>query len=100
MYQNGSIFIQLKICCLCFLQLRYWKSSEGRHKWKEVDIIVDTGNRYILPDVRAAIEGLPAYTALRAQVSVMNGHYTGPPSLTVDFVTPEGGELFPFKLVL
>ena len=43
-------------------------------------------------DVRAAIDNLPAYTALRAQVSVMNTHYTGPPSQTIDFSTPEGGK--------
>ncbi|XP_033746160.1 neuroglian-like isoform X1 [Pecten maximus] len=71
-------------------KLRYWKSSEGRHKWKEVDVVVETTEGYQLPDVRAAIDGLPAYTALRAQVAVMNGHYTGMPSQTIDFKTPEG----------
>jgi hypothetical protein len=74
-----------------FFQLRYWKSSEGRHKWEEVDVVVDAGDGYYLRDVRAAISGLPAYTALRAQVTVMNDHYTGPPSETIDFSTPEGG---------
>ena len=74
-----------------FFQLRYWKSSEGRHKWEEVDVVVDEGEGYYLRDVRAAISGLPAYTALRAQVTVMNAHYTGPPSETIDFSTPEGG---------
>ena len=44
-------------------------------------------------DVRFAIDNLPAYTALRAQVSVMNTHYTGPPSQTIDFSTPEGGKI-------
>lgn len=71
-------------------KLRYWKSSEGRHKWEEVDVVVDEGEGYYLRDVRAAISGLPAYTALRAQVTVMNAHYTGPPSETIDFSTPEG----------
>lgn len=71
-------------------KLRYWKSSEGRHKWEEVDVVVDAGDGYYLRDVRAAISGLPAYTALRAQVTVMNDHYTGPPSETIDFSTPEG----------
>ncbi|XP_052096594.1 neuroglian-like [Mytilus californianus] len=71
-------------------KLRYWKSSEGRHKWEEVDVIVETSDDMYLRDVRAAISGLPAYTALRAQVSVMNDHYTGPPSATIDFSTPEG----------
>jgi hypothetical protein len=52
---------------------------------------VDAGDGYYLRDVRAAISGLPAYTALRAQVTVMNDHYTGPPSETIDFSTPEGG---------
>ncbi|KAJ8301422.1 hypothetical protein KUTeg_020409 [Tegillarca granosa] len=71
-------------------KLWYWKSTEGRHKWKVVDIIVDVGDGYDLPDVRATIEGLPAFCALRAQVAVKNSHYTGPPSQTIDFHTPEG----------
>lgn len=70
-------------------KLRYWKSSEGRHKWKEVDIIMTKSDHHRV-DVRAAIDNLPAYTALRAQVSVMNTHYTGPPSQIIDFFTPEG----------
>ncbi|XP_052277311.1 neuroglian-like isoform X2 [Dreissena polymorpha] len=70
-------------------KLRYWKSSEGRHKWKEVDIVI-TREDHDRPDVRAAIDGLPANTALRAQVSVMNTHYTGPSSQIIDFLTPEG----------
>ncbi|XP_045164292.1 neuroglian-like isoform X1 [Mercenaria mercenaria] len=70
-------------------KLRYWKSSEGRHKWKEVDILITKADHGRL-NVRAAIDDLPAYTALRAQVSVMNTHYTGPPSQTIDFTTPEG----------
>ncbi|KAL3853695.1 hypothetical protein ACJMK2_017217, partial [Sinanodonta woodiana] len=70
-------------------KLRYWKSSEGRHKWIEVDIVMDKES-HSQPDIRASIENLPAYTALRAQVSVMNTHYTGPPSQIIDFFTPEG----------
>ncbi|WAR26154.1 NRG-like protein [Mya arenaria] len=70
-------------------KLRYWKSSEGRHKWKEVDILITKEDHY-RPDVRAAIDGLPAHTALRAQVSVMNTHYTGPASQVIDLLTPEG----------
>ena len=80
-----------------FFQLRYWKSSEGRHKWKEVDIIMTKSDHHRV-DVRAAIDNLPAYTALRAQVSVMNTHYTGPPSQIIDFFTPEGGEYNSLKM--
>ena len=59
---------------------------------EEVDVVVESGDGVPeLRDVRAAISGLPAYTALRAQVAVMNDHYTGPPSETIDFSTPEGG---------
>ncbi|PVD25356.1 hypothetical protein C0Q70_15856 [Pomacea canaliculata] len=71
-------------------RLQYWKSSEGRHKMQEVDVTVtpDTVERH--PVVRATLAGLPANTALRAQVAVRNTHYTGPPSQTIDFFTPEG----------
>lgn len=63
-----------------------------------MDIIVDVGNGYKLPDVRATIEGLPAFCALRAQVAVKNSHYTGPPSQTIDFHTPEGGKNHTIRL--
>ncbi|XP_067685215.1 neuroglian-like isoform X1 [Haliotis asinina] len=69
-------------------KLRYWKSSEGRHKMKEVDVVMSARDHG--PDVRVALADIPAYTALRAQVAVMNTHYTGPPSQTIDFFTPEG----------
>lgn len=59
---------------------------------KEIDIIVDSYDYERGPDVRAAIHDLPAYEALRAQVVVMNSHYAGPPSQTIDFLTPEGGQ--------
>ncbi|XP_025102636.1 neuroglian-like isoform X2 [Pomacea canaliculata] len=70
--------------------LQYWKSSEGRRKMQEVDITVtpDTVERH--PVVRATLAGLPANIALRGQVAVRNTHYTGPPSKTIDFFTPEG----------
>ncbi|XP_025102639.1 neural cell adhesion molecule L1-like protein isoform X4 [Pomacea canaliculata] len=72
--------------------LQYWKSSEGRRKMQEVDITVtpDTVERH--PVVRATLAGLPANIALRGQVAVRNTHYTGPPSKTIDFFTPEGME--------
>ena len=73
------------------VQLRYWKSVEGRHKQKEVDFVLAPGQRHG-PDMRVSVLDLPAYTALRAQVAVMNTHYTGPPSQTIDFFTPEGSE--------
>ncbi|XP_025107888.1 neuroglian-like [Pomacea canaliculata] len=73
----------------CGYKLRYWKSVEGRHKQKEVDFIIGQGEKHG-PDMRVAVADLPAYTALRAQVSVMNTHYSGPPSQTIDFFTPEG----------
>ena len=79
-------------CALCLLvQLRYWKSVEGRHKQKEVDFVLSPGQRHG-PDMRVSVLDLPAYTALRAQVAVMNTHYTGPPSQTIDFFRPEGSE--------
>lgn len=57
---------------------------------KEADILITKEDRD-RPDVRAVLDMLPAHTALRAQVAVMNTHYTGPPSQTIDFTTPEGG---------
>ena len=82
-----------RYCIMCILcaQLRYWKSVEGRHKQKEVDFVLAPGQRHG-PDMRVSVLDLPAYTALRAQVAVMNTHYTGPPSQTIDFFTPEGSE--------
>ncbi|ESO91343.1 hypothetical protein LOTGIDRAFT_153779 [Lottia gigantea] len=71
-------------------QLRYWRSSEGRFKMKKIDISFDLKEGDHGPDVRVALSNLPAYTALRAQVTVRNTHYTGPPSQTIDFFTPEG----------
>ncbi|XP_041350235.1 neuroglian-like [Gigantopelta aegis] len=71
-------------------KLKYWKSSEGRYKMKEVDIDMVSQRGVQDPDVRVSVLDLPAYTALRAQVAVMNQHYTGPPSQTIDFFTPEG----------
>jgi hypothetical protein len=62
---------------------------EGRHKQKEVDFVMDAGQQHGL-DIRVSVLDLPAYTALRAQVAVMNTHFTGPPSQTIDFLTPEG----------
>ncbi|XP_076448650.1 neuroglian-like [Babylonia areolata] len=73
----------------CGYKLRYWKSVEGRHKQKEVEFVLTPGQRHG-PDMRVSVLDLPAYTALRAQVAVMNTHYTGPPSQTIDFFTPEG----------
>lgn len=58
---------------------------------KEEDILITKENQD-RPDVRAVLDKLPAHTALRAQVAVMNTHYTGPPSQTIDFTTPEGGK--------
>lgn len=43
-------------------------------------------------EVRASISNLPAYTAMRAQVCVMNTHFVGHPSNVVDFFTPEGSK--------
>ncbi|XP_041347562.1 neuroglian-like isoform X2 [Gigantopelta aegis] len=73
-------------------RLEYWKSSEGRHKMKQTDIIVPHEQKDE-PDVRAAISGLPSYTAVRAQVVVVNTHYSGPPSHIIDFFVPEGDGL-------
>lgn len=72
------------------VQLQYWKSSEGRHKMREVDVEVMPQPTERHPVVRAMLANLPANTALRAQVAVRNTHYTGPPSQTIDFFTPEG----------
>ena len=58
----------------------------------EVSILIDLDSADFHHDVRASILDLPANTAFRAQVSVMNGHYTGPPSDTIDFKTSEGGK--------
>ncbi|XP_076469463.1 neuroglian-like [Babylonia areolata] len=72
-------------------RLQYWKSSEGRHKMQEVDISVTAGRGPgKAPVVRASLMDLPANTPLRAQVAVRNTHYTGVPSMTIDFFTPEG----------
>ncbi|XP_076447835.1 neuroglian-like [Babylonia areolata] len=71
-------------------RLQYWKSSEGRHKMQEVDVSVPTQPPAGNPVVRASLRGLPANTALRAQVAVRNTHYTGQTSMTIDFLTPEG----------
>ncbi|KAL8565781.1 hypothetical protein ACOMHN_061736 [Nucella lapillus] len=71
-------------------ELQYWKSSEGRHKMQEVDVSVPTQPPTGHPVVRASLRGLPANTALRAQVAVRNTHYTGLTSMTIDFFTPEG----------
>ncbi|XP_022300352.2 neuroglian-like [Crassostrea virginica] len=71
-------------------KLQYWKSSEGRRNKMEVSILIDLDSADFHHDVRASILDLPANTAFRAQVSVMNGHYTGPPSDTIDFKTSEG----------
>jgi len=80
----------LLFCSL--LQLCYWKSSEGRRMSKEVDILITQADHF-RPDVRASIDGLPANVLMRAQVSVMNRHRTGPGSQIIDFKTPEGGRL-------
>ncbi|XP_070193952.1 neuroglian-like [Littorina saxatilis] len=71
-------------------RLQYWKSSEGRHKMQEVDVAVTPQPPERHPVVRATLLDLPANTALRAQVAVRNTHYTGVPSMTIDFFTPEG----------
>ncbi|XP_061178933.1 neuroglian-like [Saccostrea echinata] len=71
-------------------KLQYWKSSEGRRNKVEVPITIDPDTAHLSHDMRASISSLPANTAFRAQVSVMNGHHTGPPSDTIDFKTSEG----------
>ncbi|XP_059147858.1 neuroglian-like [Physella acuta] len=71
-------------------KLRYWKSSEGWNKKKEVEIVIGDELRTHGPRIKVALSDLPAYTALRAQVAVMNAHYTGPFSELLDFFTPEG----------
>lgn len=58
---------------------------------READILITRENRDRM-DVRAVLDHLPANMALRAQVAVMNTHYTGLPSQTIDFTTPEGGK--------
>ncbi|CAL1545528.1 unnamed protein product [Lymnaea stagnalis] len=71
-------------------KLRYWKSSEGWNKKKEVEIVIGDDLHTHGPQIKVALSDLPAYTALRAQVAVMNAHYTGPFSEVLDFFTPEG----------
>lgn len=71
-------------------KLQYWKSSEGRRNKIEVPIVIDSDMANLRHDIRASIFDLPANTAFRAQVSVMNGHRAGPPSDTIDFKTSEG----------
>ncbi|CAG5134977.1 unnamed protein product, partial [Candidula unifasciata] len=71
-------------------KLRYWKSSEGWNKKKEVEIVLGEDLHNHGPQIKVALSDLPAYTALRAHVAVMNSHYTGPFSDLLDFFTPEG----------
>lgn len=85
-------------------KLQYWKASEGRSEMKEIDIYIGPSERNGVggghrhhhrahhhgQEVRASISNLPAYTAMRAQVCVMNTHFVGHPSNVVDFFTPEG----------
>ncbi|KAK3101285.1 hypothetical protein FSP39_002402 [Pinctada imbricata] len=95
-YQYKIQSVCLNFCLLLLMHmsflgekfLRYWKSSEGRRHWEEVPIRIE--KFYPFQDVRATVNDLPPNTALRAQVSVMNDHYTGQPSDTIDFSTPEG----------
>lgn len=77
--------------CFRCVQLRYWKSSEGWNKKKEVEIVLGEELHDHGPQIKVALSDLPAYTALRAHVAVMNSHYTGPFSDLLDFFTPEGG---------
>ncbi|XP_012937506.1 protein sidekick-2 [Aplysia californica] len=73
------------------LQLRYWKASEEwKNKKKEVEIILGEDLQSHGPQIKVALSDLPAYTTLRAQVAVMNSHYTGPFSDELDFFTQEG----------
>ena len=66
---------------------------------KQTDIIVPYEQKNE-PDVRAAISGLPSYTAVRAQVVVVNAHYAGPPSHIIDFFMPEGGQFCLLKITI
>lgn len=86
-----------------FLQLQYWKASEGRSEMKEVDIYVSRNSNergdhrhhrshHRGQDIRATVTNLPAYTAMRAQVCVMNTHFVGHPSNIANFHTPEGSK--------
>lgn len=60
----------------------------------EIPIVIDSDTANLRHDIRASVFDLPANTAFRAQVSVMNGHHAGPPSDTIDFKTSEGGQFF------
>ncbi|XP_036367219.1 neuroglian-like isoform X2 [Octopus sinensis] len=82
-------------------KLQYWKASEGRSEMKEVDIYVSRNSNergdhrhhrshHRGQDIRATVTNLPAYTAMRAQVCVMNTHFVGHPSNIANFHTPEG----------
>uniref|UniRef100_A0A0L8G641 Fibronectin type-III domain-containing protein n=1 Tax=Octopus bimaculoides TaxID=37653 RepID=A0A0L8G641_OCTBM len=83
------------------MKLQYWKASEGRSEMKEVDIYVSRNSNERSDhrhhrshrrgqDIRATVTNLPAYTAMRAQVCVMNTHFVGHPSNIANFHTPEG----------
>ncbi|GFN84558.1 chemosensory receptor a [Plakobranchus ocellatus] len=43
-------------------------------------------------EVTGSISDLTAYSTINAQVVVLNSHYTGPVSATVDVFTPEGSQ--------
>ncbi|XP_059162592.1 neuroglian-like [Physella acuta] len=68
----------------------YWKWDEGENSKKQV-YIPDT--LPALPpggEFRGSISDLPAYSTIKVQVVVVNTHYHGPPSDTIDVYTPEG----------
>ncbi|CAG5126382.1 unnamed protein product, partial [Candidula unifasciata] len=71
-------------------KLLYWKSSEHWARKTEIDIVLEEEVYGHSPQIKVTLSDLPAHSALRTQVAVMNSHHTGPFSEIIDFFTPEG----------
>ncbi|KAI8742828.1 neuroglian [Biomphalaria glabrata] len=71
-------------------KLLYWKWNDSENNKKHVFIpdtfpSLEPGSQF-----KAALSDLPAYSTFHVQVVVVNTHYHGPPSDTVQVFTPEG----------
>ena len=78
----ASLKLQTRVS---LLQIQTWTEDETEAKAR--DVIVENNGEPI-----ALVDSFVPYTRNFARVLVFNGAHDGPPSTTVQFVTPEGSE--------
>lgn len=84
---------------MCILQIRFWKADEKETTLHEHIISPEPSNRRrkrrnsLDGKIRGMVANLPSYAEILADVVVINRKFESNGSNTVNFSTPEGGNV-------